>query len=298
MTVTWADVARKDVEDALRSRLLWALTAIFVAFLAMSLPVAQQLFPEATTVDAAKALSGVAMLTQLFVPGIALVAGYMALVGERRTGSLRVLMSFPFSRGDVMAGKLLGRSVVTATALLVGFGVASVLVVALYGAPESAPLVGFVAASLLLGLAFTGLAVGGSAAAASRGRAMALTVGTFVASVFFWKPVAAGSYYAITGSLPGLEAAEWYFVLKRLNPLEAYRVLVSEALGTAVSAVPQFPVEDLPAGVSAAQVDLATRLGGDVPVYLETRFSIVVLLAWGAVPVALGYWWFQRSDLG
>ena len=112
MTVTWRDVARKDFEDAARSKLLWGLIAVFVAFLVMSLLSAEELFPDAVTVDAATALSGVAMLAQLFVPGIELVAGYMAVVGERRSGSLRVLLSYPFSRFDVVAGKLVGRSLV------------------------------------------------------------------------------------------------------------------------------------------------------------------------------------------
>ena len=298
MTATWSAVARKDFEDAVRSRMLWGIIAIFVAFLLMALPVAEQLFPEAATVDAAKALAGVAMLTQLFVPGIALMAGYMAVVGERRSGSLRVLLSYPFSRRDVVVGKLVGRLLVTGTALVVGFAVASVLVVVLYGMPDVTSFAGFVGAGILLGLTFTGLAVGGSAAASSRGRAMGLTIGSFVAMVFFWKPVAAGIYYAVTGALPGLHAERWYFLLKRLNPLEAFRVLAGAALHEEVNAVPQFPVEDLPARVTPEQLELANRLGSEVPFYLEEWFSVGVLLAWGAIPVLLGYWWFERSDLG
>ena len=298
MTATWNDIARKDFEDAVRSKMLWGIIAVFIAFLLMALPVAEQLFPDAVTVDAAKALGGVAMLTQLFVPGIALVAGYMAVVGERRSGSLRVLLSYPFSRRDIVAGKLVGRILVTSTALVVGFAVASVLVVVLYGAPDVAAFAGFVGAGVLLGLTFTGLAVGGSAAASSRGRAMTLTIGSFVAMVFFWKPAAAGVYYAVTGSLPGLHAERWYFLLQRLNPLEAFRVLSGAALDEEVSAVPELPVENLPADVSPEQLELANRLlGGEVPFYLTEWFSVVVLVVWGAIPVVLGYWWFERTDL-
>lgn len=119
MTAIWEGVARKDFEDAVRSKLLWGLIAVFVAFLVMSLLSAEVLFPDGVTVDATMALVGVAMLAQLFVPGIALVAGYMSVVGERRSGSLRVLLSYPFSRFDVVAGKLAGRTLVTGTALTV-----------------------------------------------------------------------------------------------------------------------------------------------------------------------------------
>ncbi|MFB6207682.1 MAG: ABC transporter permease subunit [Haloglomus sp.] len=297
MTATWRDIARKDFEDAARSRMLWGLIAVFVAFLAMALPVAEQLFPEAATVTPTKALAGVAMLAQLFVPGIALVAAYMAIVGERRSGSLRVLLSYPLSRRDVVVGKLAGRLLVTATALTVGYAVASVLVVTLYRMPDLGTFVGFVGAGMLVGITFTGLAIGGSAAASSRGGALTLTVGSFATMVFFWKPVAAGIYYAITGSLPGLHADRWYFLLKRLNPLEAFRVLTSTVLDQEVSAVPRFPVEDIPTSASAEQLALAARLD-TVPFYLEAWFSVVVLIAWGVGPVLLGAWRFERADLG
>ncbi|WP_222915793.1 ABC transporter permease subunit [Natrinema sp. SYSU A 869] len=298
MTVTWRDVARKDFEDAARSRLLWGLIAVFVAFLVMSLLSAEQLFPEPVTVDAAMALSGVAMLAQLFVPGIALVAGYMSVVGERRSGSLRVLLSYPFSRRDVVTGKLAGRLLVTGTALTVGFAVASVLVVALYGVPDALTFAGFVATGVLLGLTFTALAVGGSAAASTQGRARTLTIGSFVGMVFFWKPVVVGIYYAVTVSLPGIRAESWYFLLKRLNPLEAYRVLAGAVLDERVDAVPEFPLEDVPATASPETLELSNRLAGEVPFYLADWFSVVVLLAWGLVPVIVGYRRFEDADLG
>ncbi|WP_226482080.1 ABC transporter permease subunit [Natrinema amylolyticum] len=298
MTVSWRDVARKDFEDAARSRLLWGLIAVFVAFLVMSLLSAEQLFPEPVTVDAALALSGVAMLAQLFVPGIALVAGYMAVVGERRSGSLRVLLSYPFSRGEIVAGKLAGRLLVTGTALAVGFAVASVLVVALYGVPGVTTFAGFVATGVLLGLTFTALAVGGSAAASTQGRARTLTIGSFVGMVFFWKPVVVGIYYAVTGSLPGIQAEPWYFLLKRLNPLEAYRVIAGAVLDERVDAVPEFPLEDVPVNAPAETLELSNRLAGEVPFYLADWFSVVVLLAWGLVPVVAGYRRFEDADLG
>ena len=297
MTVTWRDVARKDVEDAVRSKMVWGFISVFVAFVSMALLSAEQLFPDGVTVDAATALVGVAMLAQLFIPGIALVAGYVSVVGERRSGSLRVLLSYPFSRFDVVAGKLVGRGLVTGAALTVGFAVASGLVVTLYGAPDVATFAGFLAAGVLVGLTFTGLAVGGSAAAATRGRAMTLTVGSFVGMVFFWKPVIVGLYYAATGSLPGVRADEWYFVLKRLNPLEAYRVLAGAALDRRVSEVPEFPLEDVPSHLPPERLELANRLAGDVPFYLEDWFSVVVLLAWGVVPVVAGYRRFETADL-
>jgi ABC-type transport system involved in multi-copper enzyme maturation permease subunit len=101
------------------------------------------------------------------IPGqlAAVVAGYLAVTGERTSGSLRVLLSYPFSRRDIVVGNLVGRAVITVAALLVGFAVASVLVVVLYGIPSVGIFAGFVGTGVLLGMVFTGLAVGGSAVA-------------------------------------------------------------------------------------------------------------------------------------
>ncbi len=298
MSATWRAVAVKDLVDAVRSRTLWGLVAMFVAFLLTSLASAEQLFPEPVTVTPARALSGVAMLGGLFVPGIALVAGYMAVVGERRSGSLRVLLSYPFSRFDVVWGKLLGRLLVTGLALLAGYAVASVAVVLLYGTPDLGAFVGFAGAGLLLGASMTGLAVGGSAAARTRGRAMALTVGSFVGMVFFWKPAVVGLYYLVEGEVPGVRAEPWYYLLKRLNPLEAFRTLSAAALDEPVPPVPDLPLEDVPRTAPSERVDLAARVAGEVPFYLDAWVAVVVLLAWGLVPVALGYRRFASTDLG
>jgi ABC-2 type transport system permease protein len=278
--------------------MLGGLVAVFVAFLVMALFSAEQLFPDAVSVDAPKAFAGVAMLAQLFVPGIALVAGYLAVVGERESGSLRILLGYPFSRFDVVAGKLAGRLLVTGTAMIAAYAAASLVVVARYGTPDPIQFAGFVGAGVLLGLTFAGLAVGGSAAAASRSRAMTLTVGSFVGMVFFWQPVLVGLYYAVTGALPGLRAEGWYFALERLNPLESFRVLVRGLLDERVTAVPRLPLEDVPATATPEQLRVANRVAGDVPFYLQDWVAVVVLLAWGAIPVVIGYRRFRAADLG
>ncbi|MFB6187473.1 MAG: ABC transporter permease subunit, partial [Halobacteriaceae archaeon] len=233
----------------------------------------------------------------LFIPGIALVAGYMAVVGERQSGSLRILMSYPFSRFDVVIGKLAGRLLITGIGLAIGFAVASGLVVWLYGAPTVTQFLQFVATGILLGLTFTGLAVGGSAATKTRGSAMTLTIGSYMSMVFFWKPVVVGIYYGVNGTLPGIKADAWYFLLKRLDPLEAYRVLTGAVLNEPVDPVPKFPLEDIPANTRPEQLELANRVVGEIPVYLNQGMAVVILVAWGTIPVIIGYWRFKHEDL-
>ena len=297
MSATWRDLARKDIEDAIRSKVLVGLIGTFVAFLLTALLSADQLVEGVDEVTTSIALAGVATLAQLFIPGVAVVAGYLAITGERRRGSLRMLMSYPFTPGDIVIGKLLGRMGVTLLALLVGFAVGSVVIVIQYGTPEPGLFAGFVGAGILLGAVFTALAVGGSAIAKTRGQAMALTVGPYVAMVFFWKPVVVGIYYVVYRRLPPLETESWYFLARRLNPLEAYRAVVGRILDEPVQAVPYLPLEDIPAGTLPAHREISARVGEEAPFYLTDWFAVIILVAWGAVPIVVGYWRFVNSDI-
>jgi ABC-2 type transport system permease protein len=220
--MTWAQVARKDFEDAVRSKMLWGIMAAFVGFMAFVVGVTLATSDADASGDAAVGLT--AQLGQLFVPLIALIAGYMAVVGERRTGSLRVLLGYPHSRWDVVFGKLVGRTGVIAVTLGVGSVVSIALVALATASPDLGAVVGLLGAIVLFGAGITGLAVGISASVRSRGKAMALAIGSVLVFLIVWD-AAAAAYALVTGALPGLEAEPWYFLLKRLNPVGAFRVV-------------------------------------------------------------------------
>jgi len=298
MTATWRQVARKDFADAVRSKMVWGVIAVFVLFMGLLLLVAPATFPSDIEVDAEMALAFVAELAQLFVPVVALIAAYMAVVGERRSGSLRILLSYPFSRFDVVAGKFIGRTVVIGSALLVAVAVTVGITIAVYGNPGGATIAGVLVSVLLFGLAFTGLAVGVSAATATRGRAMATVLGIYLLFLLFWKAIVGGIYYAVNGSLPGLKVDAWYFLLLRLSPIEAFRALVDGTLEPAVSSALSIPVEDVPPDATAEQLKLSNRVVGHLPFYLSDWMLVALLVAWALVPVGIGYRRFRNADLG
>jgi ABC-2 type transport system permease protein len=296
MTATWQDVARKDFEDAVRSKMVWGLIAVFVGFTSFLILVINAT-RDVSNAEPLGALSFVAQFAQLFVPLVALIAGYMAIVGEQRSGSLRMLLNYPFSRRDVVAGKLLGRTAVNAVALGVGFALSSLVVIALIGVPSLEKfliLTGFV---VLLGTAFTGIAVGVSAATKTRGKAMAGAIGLFIVFFIAWDGIAGGLYYAATGGLPGLEVESWYFLFQQLNPINAYIELVNGAVEDPIGGMVQLPVNDIPADTPPEQRTMAARLIGDTPFYLKDWFNGVILAAWALVPPVLGYLRFRGSDL-
>ncbi|WP_121820185.1 ABC transporter permease subunit [Halostella salina] len=285
-------VARKDFEDALRSRMLWSLTGLLAVLIAVGY-VAVWNWGHDTTAEAM--VGFLSLPLQVLVPISALIVGYMAVVGERRSGSIKLLLGLPPTRGDIVFGKLVGRSGVVAVAVLTGFAVAALLSLALFGALPLAALGGLLVATLLLGLAFVGIAVGVSAASASRGRAMAATVGTYIVFIGFWKLLTAGVYYFANDGAPSLPIEGPYLLLERLNPMQAFAVVATELTGRDV-----FPVL-FQYGVGIPTVpssELSTAVPGDLPFYLEPWSAVAVLVAWFVAPMTVGYLRFRAADLG
>ncbi len=282
-------VARKDFRDARRSKLLWGLTTLFVLFTGL-ITYASSALGEVES--AVVALSFAAGPAQIFVPLAAFVGGYMAVVGERRAGSLKLLLGFPVTRGDALLGKALGRAAVVAVTVLLGFAGAAALAPVLFGSLPT-EIVGLTAATLLLGLACTGYAVGVSGAVSTRGRAMGLVVGAFVAFTFLWRFLLAGGYYLLNGGMPGKTVPAWYLLAERLNPLYAYADAAEYALGRPIASIVTVQLRG-----GASSLPVAEQLQGAVPVYLDPWSAVAILALWALVPLTVAAQRFGRADLG
>lgn len=297
--MSWRAVARKDFEDVIRSWLLWGIVGLFLAL--MGIIVMASYAQGATDGDATGLYSFFnALGAQLLVPVTALIVGYMAITAERQSGSLRILFGLSHGRRDVVVGKILSRS----GAMVVAVGVLSAVILGLIALLASsfsaATFVGFVGLTLLLALAFVGIAVGVSASTGTRARSMAGAIGAYVFFALLWHPIVAGVHYAVEGEFAGYEAPEWYFALLRLNPLQAYADALGLLADTYMSLLLNWTglVEDIEMErLQDGTLLLSDRLGGEVPFYLSEWASAAVLAFWFVVPVLIGYWRFQRADL-
>ena len=268
-------VAQKEIADALRSRALWVIVAIVAAMTSLGMGAAA-LVPGET--DVLTAVGGAAQLAGVLVPILALVAAYLSVAGERESGSIKVLLGLPPSRGAVVAGKFLGRSLVVVIGVVGGFAVAAVVAVAVYG---TIPVVAMASVTLLsaaLGVAFVGIAVGISAASASRSRAMTVGVGAYLALTLLWDLVPQLLLVVVGGGSGPTPA--WFLYLSVLSPTGAYNGLVANALGRAVG-TPGF----------------ATGILSDAAAALFPWAMAAILVLWTAVPLVLGYRSFLRADL-
>ncbi len=282
MSSTALTIARKEIEDAARSRLVWGLTLVL---LIVTVPpfygMTNSTFIDGA-VDATEWLPG---NFENYVSMIATIAAYRAVVGERESGSLRILFGQPVTRRDVVVGKLLGRVALVAAVLFVGTLGLGAVVVAAYGTLPLALFAVMAAYVVAYGAVWTAVTVGVSAAAPSRLQAIAALLGLFL---FFgpfqlWDSLAVPlAALAFTGSasVTGIDQLDpgtwptWYQYVQRLNPMENFAMSREFVASLADPSIGYF--------------------GGP----LVNLFGLAVLLSWAVVPLALGYWRFDRADLG
>ena len=294
--MTWQAIARKDFRDAVRSRWLWGLSAIFLGLfvgaayvLGSNLPADAQ---QQITVNAFfQSIVGQVLIT-FIVPLVAIVVSYGALVGERESGSLKLLLSLPHSRLDAVVGKTVGRSGVVALPILLGL-LFALVVLGLYGVGvDVIHFIVFAVLTMLLGVAFVSIAVGVSAAASTNRRAMLGSVGLFFLFTFLWtrvRQIIAVLNEQLSLGLEIMELLQYGLFVKFFNPIRAYQTLAARLYTDSVLGARLYNTG------RAGQV--ARQRIDEVPFYLSDPAVLAQFLLWVLVPVALGYWVFKNADL-
>jgi ABC-2 type transport system permease protein len=217
----------------------------------------------------------------VFIPLIAIGIAYQAIAGERESGSLKLLLSLPNSRLDVVIGKFLGRSAVLSVAVVIGF-VSMLLATAITfdGDVQAGVILTFMFAVLLLALVFISIAVSVSAFARSTFAAAIGGFGLFVLFQFAWGGIIFLLRYVANGfETPGIRAElpAWVEVLFVANPMTGWEQATAWLLRR----------------VSEEQ---STQQAADA-FYLEPWFGFVILAFWIAVPLVVGYLRFEAADL-
>ncbi|PGF16116.1 ABC transporter [Natrinema sp. CBA1119] len=295
-------VAKKDFQDAVRSWLFWGLSAFFFALLVVVTGAlsyfGNDIAAQGATTDMLVVF--VSQITKVVVPLIALVLGWKSIAGERESGSIKVLLSLPHSRKDVLLGKLLGRSAVLSLSLTVGFVLAAVVVAALLGAFDIVDYAGLLAMSIIYGVAYMSIAV--TLSSLTRSTTIA---GAAMGSVFLMFYVIWNSLESVFGLLGEREILffdtvtytvesggrtfeltrpeDWAYFIINLDPGQAYTNGLT--LLTDVDALEN-------QSVASAQM-----FGGELPIFLQDWFSFLILLLWIVIPTVIALSRFDRVDL-
>ncbi len=281
--MNWLTIARKEFSDASRSLMLWIVSALFILF-ALVVMGAYIIFQEEFTPPDAEPGTAVDVFlfvlspVGLFAPIIALLVGYKAIVGERESGSLKVLLSLPYTRLDVMIGKFIGRSMVMAVPLLLAFIILGGLILAFVGTFSVLDYVVIIILSLLFAAVFVSIAIAISSMTKSSTIAGAAMFGVYLVFLVFWDLFELALLYLIEGTVfPPDPIPHWFLFVDMLAPQGAYSNAVQGFL----------PGVDIYGGMFPE----------NPPLYLSEWAALLVLIAWFAIPFFLAYVRFRGVDL-
>lgn len=268
-------IAKKEYMDNLRNKWILALTFIFIILTL----VISYVHGQGELTSAEVTVLGLISISTLLVPIIAIMLGYAAISGEAETGSLSVVLAHPLKRFDVLVGKYLGLGAVLSTSILLGFGIAGIVIMA----GDASDVVGylvFICLTIMLGLIYLSLSMCFSAILKRRVASLGAGIG-----LFFWAmiigTVIMGIFMAQGGDLmdigtTGMPGWMWSSMMI-LSPSDMYQT--ATMLG--------FGLRDL--GVMGFEIS--------VPGFITMGKLLVIYATWILAPLFIAYQFFRKRDI-
>jgi Cu-processing system permease protein len=257
-------VTGKEFQDTRRSRWFLLLAMIFAALALMLALLGASALGSIGGAGFGRTTVSLLNLVVFIVPLMGLLMSAMSVAGEREHGTLLTLLAQPVVLEEVFLGKFLGLAGALLGTVLIGFGLAALVIARQSGLPDLGGYLALVGYTSLQGLGY--LSVGFLISALTRRTASAVGVALLVwlVSVFL-------SDLGLIGTAVVLQLSPRSLLwLSLANPVQVFRVVVLHAI--------QRNLESLgPAGLYALEV-----LGDWLPLVL---FGLLVF--WIIWPFAL-----------
>lgn len=270
-------IAGKEVLEGIRNRWVVAATLLLAA---LALTLAFLGAAPAGRVGAGALEVVVVSLSSLSIfllPLIALLLSHDAVVGEAERGTLYLLLTYPVSRWQVLAGKFLGQVAILALATTLGYGAAAVALALPGGLARGESWQAFgqmLGASVLLGAAFAALGLLASTLVRDRGTAAGVAIGLWLLLVLLWDMGLLGILVADQGETITAGMVDGLLLA---NPVDAYRLYNLAGLADV----------RMLSGMAA--------LGGESA--LTPPVLLAALAAWALVPLLAAIAIFARREL-
>ncbi|MGG5810017.1 ABC transporter permease [Falsiroseomonas sp. CW058] len=270
-------IAGKEVLEGIRNRWVVAATLLLAA---LALTLAFLGAAPAGRVGAGALEVVVVSLSSLSIfllPLIALLLSHDAVVGEAERGTLLLLLTYPVTRWQVLAGKFLGQVAILALATVLGYGAAAAALAAagsLGGGGAWHAFAQMLGSSVLLGAAFAALGTLASALVRDRGTAAGIAIGLWLLLVLLWDMALLGLLVADQGETLTAGAVDGLLLA---NPVDAYRLFNLAGLADI----------RMLSGMAA--------LGGESA--LTPPVLLAALAAWALVPLVAAMALFARREL-
>ena len=276
MNPVWI-ITGKEVRDSLRNR--WVLAAtMLLAALALSLGFLGSTPTGSVKVDPLTVtVVSLSSLSIFLIPLIAMLLSYDALIGEIERGTMALLLSYPVSRVQILAGKFIGHIIILTLATAAGYGLAGIALQLANGGIDIAawkPFALLIAASVVLGAAFLAMGYVISAKVKERGTAAGVAIGVWLFFVVIFDMALLGVLVADSEQTITAPVVEGILLL---NPADIYRLLnLTGYENTAMY---------------AGMAGLSEQISLTVPVLLAAQ------VLWVFVPLVLAAWIFGRRQI-
>ncbi|MGL4713217.1 MAG: ABC transporter permease [Shewanella sp.] len=218
-------IAGKEFNDNLRNRWLWLMTGMLLLLSLCVSFMGSAVSGELVILAPAQLVSGLATLSVFMLPLGAVLLSYDSFVGEKESGTLLLLLTYPLARWHIVCGKFLGHGCVMAVACVLGFGLTGgVLAVLAEPSVRLVLLTAFghlIGSGILLSLVFVLLGYGVSLAVQEKAKALGILLLVWFVLVLLYDLVLLS---ALVGLADSLNRTVFNVVLL-FNPTDLYRAL-------------------------------------------------------------------------
>lgn len=151
-------IAAKEFKDNLRNRWLWMMAGILLLLSLCVSFMGSAVSGNLVVFEPAQILSGLVTLSVFMLPLGAILLSYDSFVGEKESGTLLLLLTYPLARWHLVCGKFLGHACVMTIACILGFGLTGLILISLGDTQAQLSIaIGFshlIMSSILLSLVF------------------------------------------------------------------------------------------------------------------------------------------------
>ena len=279
-TNVFFSIAKKEIMDNIRNKWIIIISVMF-ALLTLVVSYFGSIFSHGWQ-DLGGTIAAMMTFVEYLIPIIALMLGYATIIGEIDRGSMSSLLSLSVTRFEITLGKYLGLAAVLAFTILVGFGVAGLVIAANVTNVNYIEYLIFIGATILYGLIFLSISLFFSTLFKKRSSAIGGAVLIWFSFLFILPIVFTGVLVAITGldQLMVGSIPNWYYGLELFNPVSVYSYVIS--------------LNVVPLNQIAQQNSTITST---YPSFISNWLIVPILIIWILVFFFLAYWRFNKQDI-
>jgi len=295
----WSPLARKEFNTLLQSKGLGLLSLVLIvtSYFSIGGPsyVSDSLGPNIT-------LAAFQLPVVVFGGFGTVLISYRSIINERESGSIKFVSGMPLRRYEILIGKIFSRTAALCIPVLLTFVIVGLVGTIQYGSFSLSQFVLLLLVSILYVLANVCIGTSISAIANTSIQAATTTFSYYIIFILGWIDFFTIQLYSALTGVPvnplNPPASEFLFILHRGGPSGAYNVLTNAILGVGNSAswVTAVIADQLPNTRSnALVVDLAFT--GQQPMILDEPLALLSFAFWIIIPLLIGGYAFQRTDL-